>query len=350
MGSGGRHLKGRGGRAFAVDLETRSSFAHRLDRPRGGTPLRFERCDPLREEHEEISTSNEPGPAARVRLSRLGEHARLVRFGRSVHFAVERQRIGYRLLDADHAHLVELRFLGPVMAFWLELQGLPALHASAVVAGGRAVAFLSGNGGGKTSLAASAIQAGYPLLTDDVLAVEPPAEPPDRPFLARPSYPQMRLWPRDAERFLGSAEGLERVHPRYAKLRVPVGEGGFGTFHHESAPLGAIYLVERPGTGTGAAGGPGEPGEPGGRGEPAEPPSRPIIEPLAPHRALIELVRHTFTPRLVEAAGLQPRRLEVLARLVERVPVRRLVVPSGPRGREAALDAALAGVVRASEI
>jgi hypothetical protein len=44
---------------------------------------------------------------------------------------------------------------------------------------------------------------------------------------------------------------------------------------------------------------------------------------------LIELVRHSFSPHLVQAAGLQPRRLDLFARLVMQVPVRRLRYPSG---------------------
>lgn len=309
-----------------MDLATGFRFAHRLDRPRGGPTLAFGLSRGTRAE-----ASGQPVPRAAegapilARCGPAGSETFGLSFGRGLRFRIARDRIDCRLLDPGHAHLVELRLLGPVLALWLELRGIPALHASSVVTDGCAVAFLSGSGGGKSGMAASLLEAGHPLLADDVLPFEPGAAP-----LARPGYPQMRMWPRDAERFLGSAEGLERIHPRYSKLRVPVGEGGFGRFHSDSAPLGGVYLVERPG--------------PSGSAGNSAPEHRPRIEPLPPHRALIELVRHSFTPRLVEAAGLQPRRLEVLARLVEQVPVRRLVVPSGPGGLEAARDAVLAEI------
>ena len=53
------------------------------------------------------------------------------------------------------------------------------------------------------------------------------------------------------------------------------------------------------------------------------------IQPVSRSEALIELVRHSFSPRLVEAAGLQPSRLDRLSRLVRQVPVRRLSYTSG---------------------
>ena len=53
------------------------------------------------------------------------------------------------------------------------------------------------------------------------------------------------------------------------------------------------------------------------------------VEGLRPRDAVIELLRHSFSPHLVEAAGWQSQRLGFFARLVERVPVRRLSYPTG---------------------
>jgi hypothetical protein len=56
----------------------------------------------------------------------------------------------------------------------------------------------------------------------------------------------------------------------------------------------------------------------------------------------VRLFAYTFNHRLVQAAGLQPQRLALFAALVQRVPRRRLVYPSGyehlPRVREAILE------------
>jgi hypothetical protein len=197
--------------------------------------------------------------------------------------------------------LAEIRLLGPVLSYWLEKQGIPTLHASAVKLGQGAVAFLSHKEGGKTGLAAAMMQAGFPLLTDDVL----PVEERDGIFLGRPGYPQMRMWPDEAEHFLGGFKDLPLVHPAVTKRRVAVGVDGFGMFHDAALPLACIYLPERV-------------------------PEGPVeIHEVSPRDALIELVRHSFSPHLVQAAGLQPRRLDLFARLVMEVPVRRLRYPSG---------------------
>lgn len=229
----------------------------------------------------------------------------ILRCGGIVDFYLESSTIGYDLLDREHAYLVELRLLGPVLAYWLECRGQLALHAAAVATDDGAVAFLSGNRGGKTTLAASLMRCGQAMVSDDVLPVVEREES----FMASPAYPQMRMWPVTAAEFLVHRPELERVHPGHDKGRVPVGNGGFGEFHPDALPLTCVYLPCRAG-----------PGEPGAGID---------IEPLSPAEAVLELVRGSFVPRLVEAAGLQPRRFECLARVAERVPVRRLRYPSG---------------------
>lgn len=214
----------------------------------------------------------------------------------------------------------ETWFLGIVLAFWLERAGRPCLHAAAVAADGEAVALLAFSGSGKSTLAAGLLQAGHGLLTDDVL---PLAATPDG-FRAQPSYPQMRLWPASAGRFVESAEDLPQVHPQIDKRRLPpeVLQGAGYAFHSEPCPLTRLYLPDR------------------------RPPQdldshRIRIEPVRPRDAVIELVRHSFLPRLCEAAGWQERRLDFFARLAREIPVKRLSYPEGyehlPRVREALL-------------
>jgi hypothetical protein len=212
-------------------------------------------------------------------------------------------RIDCHLLDPRYHFLVELRLLGPVLGYWLERRGLPALHAAAVAMGERAAAFLSTHGAGKTGLAAALMRAGGELLTDDLL----PVEERDGSFLGRPGYPQMRMWPDAATYFLGGHEGLPLVHPELSKRRVPVGPDGFGAFREASLPLACLYVPERL----------------------PEREAPVTIRELPRPEALIELVRHSFSPHLVAAAGLQPTRFDRLARLVREVPVRRLSYPTG---------------------
>ena len=64
--------------------------------------------------------------------------------------------------------------------------------------------------------------------------------------------------------------------------------------------------------------------------------------PVSPRDAVIELVRHSFAASIVESLRLQPQRLDFFAQLVQQVPMRWLIYPSGfehlPRVREAILE------------
>ena len=61
---------------------------------------------------------------------------------------------------------------GQTLPLAATLQGRACLHASAVVLGGEAIAFVGGPGAGKTTLASALVAEGAELLTDDVLALE----------------------------------------------------------------------------------------------------------------------------------------------------------------------------------
>jgi hypothetical protein len=226
--------------------------------------------------------------------------ATVFRFTEVVDFFVLADGIAYQLHDPAYDYMVELHLLGFVLAYWLERAGWPALHASAVVVDGRAVAFLSNHGGGKTSLAATLLGLGHPLLSDDLVALTPAAGG----FVARPGYPQMRMWPEQALRFVGRTD-LEQVHPGLTKRRVPVGPGGLGRFDGEPRPLAALYLPQR---------------RDGGEVE---------FATMARGPALFELVRHTFLTGIVEGTGWAARRFATLGAVVARVPLRVVRYPNG---------------------
>jgi hypothetical protein len=227
-------------------------------------------------------------------------------------FEIEARQITCCLSEVA-SHQAQVLFLGLVSSLWLEQAGAVCLHASAVVLPGGAVGFLGFNRAGKSSLAASFLAAGFPLLTDDVLAVERNA---GRLF-AQPSYPQMRLWPTTAGDFIENPEGLDPVYPGFEKRRIPVGGDGLGAFDDRPAALSALLLPER------------------GEAEIA-------ISPLSPREAMVELVRHSFLGALGEAAIGVGRRFERLVAVAERVPVFRLSYPNGlehlPAVREAILE------------
>jgi hypothetical protein len=322
-------------RLYGLTLASDFAFANRLSPGAGPTDLTFTcvRSAPLpdaleRAEPVYASPPYPEGGESEIFLYHLGA-CWVVRFTGISDFYLWPERILCHPQDAPkypglHRNpeylrmVIEVQLLGIVLACWLEWQGIPALHASAVVVDDRAVAFLSTGGGGKSSSAVTLMQAGHPLLADDIVPVERSGEA----FVGRPGYPQMRMWPEQAEHFLGNYEDLGIVYPGYTKRRVPVEESGLGSFCDVSRPLACLYLPERR--------------------EVADFGTRTEITPVPRREALMALIAHTFVPHLVEAMGLQARRLGFFAEMTSRVPVHRIVYPSGlehlPRVRRAILE------------
>lgn len=285
-------------RVYGLGLTSDFPFAHRLCVGRGAPDLVFSAGTPRLPllEGTRIYSSpwrDEAGDSIAY-LDRFPERE-VLRFPGIADFHLEPGRITGDLLDKDRPDLMELRLLGPVLSYWLERLGIPMLHAAAVRVSSGVLGFIAHSGGGKSSLASALLQAGASLLTDDLL----PVEESEGTFLARPGFPQMRMEPDSARHFLGTVEGLAAISPDDSKLHVPVGD-----FCDTATPLSALYVIERR-------------------------PGRPEILPLPRREAVIELVRHSFSPYLVEAVGLQPRRLDLFTRLVRQVPVSRLYCPQG---------------------
>jgi len=61
--------------------------------------------------------------------------------------------------------------LGPVLGVLLRLRGTVCLHASAIVFEDRVIAFVGGEGAGKSTTAAAFSSSGYRVVTDDIVAL-----------------------------------------------------------------------------------------------------------------------------------------------------------------------------------
>ncbi len=225
----------------------------------------------------------------------------VVRFLGAADFFLWDDRIACILHDPRLEHGIEIWLFGTVLTLWLELRGIPTLHAATVVVHGHAIGFLATNKGGKSTLAMTMVKSGASLLADDQL----PLERSDGRIVGRAGYPQMRFWPDQAERLLGTTAGFERVQPGSTKLRVPVGPGGFGAFERRAAPIGALYLPARDAS------------------------DRVEIVPAAFGEALTELVRHSFLAGVADVLGSAPQRFHVFADVLRQAPLRRLRYPSG---------------------
>jgi hypothetical protein len=164
-------------------------------------------------------------------------------------------------------------------------------------------AFLGSAGTGKSTLAASFLNARYAPLCDDCLAVEELAGE----FVAYPGYPALRLW-EDSLHLLGDQPA--RIHriADYTRKSSYVFDHRAESFKHEPLRLARIYSLKR---------------------LPASSPdsvSQSKVEPLDGGEALAEVLEAAF--RLdIEDKAMLGRQFEFFSRLASRVPVRRLWMP-----------------------
>ena len=84
--------------------------------------------------------------------------------------------------------------LGPIFSVMLRQRGLLAIHASCVEINGEAVGFIGNSGWGKSTLANAFYNQGYPLLTDDVMAIQV-NEANEKHPITFPAYPYVKLLP-----------------------------------------------------------------------------------------------------------------------------------------------------------
>lgn len=109
--------------------------------------------------------------------------------------------------EASSAAITELDreiLAGPALVLALAMRGTWCLHASAVMYGGEAIAFLGESGQGKSTLAAFlSLSAGWRLVADDILPVR--IDPGG--VWALPHFPQLKL-PMNSQPGLGHAEKL----------------------------------------------------------------------------------------------------------------------------------------------
>ena len=136
--------------------------------------------------------------------------------------------------------------MGPVLGVALRLRGTTCLHASAVVVNGQALGLVGVSGAGKSSTAAALAMQGWPVLTDDVLALMPQSGA----YAVAPAYPRLRLWPSSVRSRLGSEDRLPRMMPTTDK-RILALDGSMASFHRLPAPLSALYFLEERTAGAG---------------------------------------------------------------------------------------------------
>jgi hypothetical protein len=141
-------------------------------------------------------------------------------------------------LSEYNEDVVRLYILGSCMGAILFQRRILPLHGSAVTIEGKAYAVIGNSGAGKSTLASAFIDRGYPLLTDDVIAVTLTKE--DKP-LVTPSYPHQKLWGESLDKFGLDKNSYRPIYQRESKFVVPV----TNHFSTEPIPLAGIFELER---------------------------------------------------------------------------------------------------------
>jgi hypothetical protein len=211
-------------------------------------------------------------------------------------------------------------FLGPVMGFILRQRRVTCLHASAVELQGQGVVFAGDAGYGKSTTVGALALRGVPVMTDDIV----PLELTQGEIRVRPGYPRVCLWPEAVENLMGKAEALPKLTPTWEKHFLPL-DGVRGKFAGEKRPLGLIYVFA----------------------ERSQETNAPRIEEMQPREALVELVKKTYMNWLLD----RDRRAEEfddLGKVVERIPVRRIIPHLDPTKIGALCELILADAARHS--
>jgi hypothetical protein len=192
--------------------------------------------------------------------------------------------------------------LGPIFGFLLRLRGVTCLHASAIAVDGRAIALVGPAGAGKSTTAAAFTQQGYPVLSEDVVALRDR----DDAFLVQPGYPLIRLWPESVRMLYGAEDALPPLTPNWNKRYLDLTLNGFN-FQKQPLPLAAVYVLDRR----------------------SDDPAAPFVESLPSQAGLITLVANTYANYLLDRE-MRAREFELLGRLVNNLPLRKLTPHSDP--------------------
>jgi hypothetical protein len=167
---------------------------------------------------------------------------------------------------------IRLYLLGPVLAVLLHQRGLIVLHASAILIGGEAVAFVAEKGTGKSTLAAAFHARGHGIVADDLVPVD--VDTSTGPMV-HPGFPQLKLFPEAAAQLGDCGTDLPKLLDDYDKRA----RRSDRDFPQHQLPIRRVYVLCN--------------------GEDER------IESMPGQAAFKQLVRHSFVLPLLQATNTQ---------------------------------------------
>lgn len=198
----------------------------------------------------------------------------------------------------------QVYLLGQALSFAIVKLGFEPLHGTAIVingegARGEAIVLLGDTGFGKSTLAASFIDAGYPLLTDDLLLLHPG----ERGLNAYPGPSRIKLFPKSARQLLGAAAAGVPMNPETRKQIISLRSA---QTHPNPVRLRAIYVLAPP--------------------QEMRRQRRVRIEPLPAREAFVALLTNTFNYLIADRDRLR-RQVQQTTQFLDAVPVKKLSYP-----------------------
>lgn len=191
---------------------------------------------------------------------------------------------------------IRLYLLGSCIAILLMQRRILPLHGSAVAIEGKAYAFLGNSGAGKSTLSSTILSRGYPLLSDDVIALSLTAE--KKPMVI-PSYAQQKLWLESLDQLGMDYREYQSIYDKKHKFAVPV----LSQYSAEPLPLAGIYILHIT------------------NNKGVE------IYPIPKLERLQTLSNHTYCPFLISPLGLSDWQFQFIASMATHVDMHHLCRP-----------------------
>lgn len=182
--------------------------------------------------------------------------------------------------------------LGPVMAFLLHQRGFLVLHGSSVKINHGAIAFLGYRTFGKSTTAINLYKRGYPLITDDILAIKFDKK---GKALVYPGYMHVRLSHDSFHNVKDTTDILTPIRTIAGKQFCDTSHG----FSPEPLDLKRIYILDKS--------------------------DRTGITTLSSQKDLVDLIIHSVAHRIFNEKD-QANNLIQIANLINNIQIRRLEI------------------------
>jgi len=181
-------------------------------------------------------------PADRKRLSqhaKLPDGSRYRKWGHLLEFLIspDARRVQARAMPEANPQAFQTYLLVDALLFALVRMGREPLHATAVHTAEGVIAFAGESGLGKSTLGALFVQAGYQLVTDDMLVLVPERDG----FVAHPGPPRLKLYRETADRIFDADYRGVPMNPTTDKLMIPLAPSQAVQGPHQ---FRALYLLK----------------------------------------------------------------------------------------------------------